>query len=212
MTSFDYRLNPLYPIKECLSCGALYTTDYCCSEGNLGDKIICDLDKTLDFSQRSPQNCPKCGHPVNGHYCQGCALLCKKFKEDLFTSGIENGILQDSFEPSNDNTNVVNAPREPFVGIQGPGKNSSQSTSQINHHYYYGCGDPLEGIFCHQCTCELCGNGAHYGYNCPSKVPIIPNPEPFNNQTIKELLPTVQSFDPKAVLVHDSPNIFDPPP
>ncbi|GJY55078.1 hypothetical protein Tco_0446742 [Tanacetum coccineum] len=33
MASFDYRLNPLYAIKECSSCGALYTTDYCCSKG-----------------------------------------------------------------------------------------------------------------------------------------------------------------------------------
>nr|GEU72105.1 hypothetical protein [Tanacetum cinerariifolium] len=176
--------------------------EYCCSEGILGDKIICDLDKTPDLSQRFPQNCPKCGKPVNGLYCQGCALVRKKFKEDLFTSCVENGILQDSSEPSNDNTNVVNAPREPFVGNQDP------------------------GIFCHQCTCELCGNGAHYGYNCPSKVPIVPNPEPFNNQTIKEPPPTVPSFDqtcyskdgnsftydPKSDLVHDSPNIFDPPP
>nr|GFA32173.1 hypothetical protein [Tanacetum cinerariifolium] len=66
-------------------------------------------------------------------------------------------------------------------------KNSSQSPPQINHHCFYGCGDPLE-------------------------VPIIPNPEPFNNQIIKELPPTVQSFDPKSDLVHDSPNDFDPPP
>nr|GEV29449.1 hypothetical protein [Tanacetum cinerariifolium] len=138
----------------------------------LRDKIICDLDQTPNLSQRSPQNCPKCGHPVNGHYCQGCALLRKKFKEDLFTSCIEHEILQDCFEPSNDNTNV---------------------------------------FFCHQCTCKLCGNGAHYGYNCPPKVLIIHDPEPFNNQTIKELPPTVQSFDPKADLVHDSPNVFDPP-
>nr|GEU56864.1 hypothetical protein [Tanacetum cinerariifolium] len=161
MMSFDYRLNPLYPIKECSSCGALYTTDYCCSEGSLGDKIICDLNKTPDLSQRSLQNFSKCGHPVDGHYCQGSALLCKKFKEDLVTSFIENEILQDSSEPSNDNTNVVNALREPFVGNQDP------------------------GIFCHQCTCELCGNGAHYGYTCSLKVPIIPDPKPFNNQTIK---------------------------
>nr|GEY41932.1 hypothetical protein [Tanacetum cinerariifolium] len=145
MTSFDYRLNPLYPIKECSSYGALYTTDYCFSIGILEDKIICDLDKTPDLSQRSLQNCPKCGHPVNGHYCQGCALIRKKFKKDLFTSG----------------------------------------------------------IFYHQCTCKLCGNGAHYGYNCPPKVPIIPNPKPFNNQTIKELPPTVQNVDPKSDLVHD---------
>ncbi|GKD87831.1 hypothetical protein Tco_1358985, partial [Tanacetum coccineum] len=40
MASFDYRLNPVYTIKECSSCGALYTTDYCCSKGGLIDKII----------------------------------------------------------------------------------------------------------------------------------------------------------------------------
>nr|GEV95987.1 hypothetical protein [Tanacetum cinerariifolium] len=114
MASFDYRLNPLYPIKECSSCGALYTMDYCCSEGSHVDRIICDLDKTPDLSQRSSQNCPKCGNPVDGHYCQGCALLRKKFKKYLFTYCIENGILQDSSEPSNDNTNVVNALQEPF--------------------------------------------------------------------------------------------------
>nr|GEV25794.1 hypothetical protein [Tanacetum cinerariifolium] len=209
MTSFAYRLNPLYPIKECL---ALYTTDYCCSVGALGDKVICDLDKTTDFSQRSPQDCPKCGNPVKDHYCQGCAALRKKFKEDLFASDIKHGIFQDSSEPSNDNSNVVNAPREPFVVNHDLGKDSSQSPPQINHHCCYGCGDPLEGIFFHQCTCKLCGNGAYYGYNCPPKVPIIPNPEPFNNQTIKELPPTVQSLDSKYDLVHKSPNVFNLPP
>nr|GEX36115.1 hypothetical protein [Tanacetum cinerariifolium] len=115
-----------------------------------------------DLSQQSPQNCPKCGHPVDGQYCQGCALLRKKFKEDLFTYCNENGILQDSSEPSNDNTNVVNALREPFVVNQDPGENSLQSHPQINHHCCYECGDPLEDIFCDQCTCELCGKGAHY--------------------------------------------------
>nr|GEX97414.1 reverse transcriptase domain-containing protein [Tanacetum cinerariifolium] len=145
----------------------------------LGDKIICDLDKTTDFSQRSLQNCPK--------------------------------IIQDSFEPSNDNSNIANAPREPFVVNQDPCKDSSQRPLQINHHCCYGCGDPLEGIFCHQCTCKLCGNGAHYGYNCPPKVSVIPDPESFTNQTIKELLPTVQNVDPKSDLVHKSPNVFNPP-
>nr|GFA11103.1 hypothetical protein [Tanacetum cinerariifolium] len=152
-TSFYYRLNPLYPIKECSSCGALYTTGYCCSVGILEDKIICDLDKTPNLSQRSPQNCSKCGHPVNGHYCQGCAFLQKKFKEDLFTSGIEHGILLDPYEPSNDNPNVVNAPQEPFVVNQDPVKTSSQSPLQINHHCCYGCGDPLEVPFVYPKLC-----------------------------------------------------------
>nr|GEV44646.1 hypothetical protein [Tanacetum cinerariifolium] len=190
------------------------------------DRIICDLDKTLDLSQRPPQNCPKYGNPVDGHYCQGCALLRKKFKEDLFTYCIENLILQDSFEPSNDNTNVVNALQETFVVKQDIGKNSSQSPPQINHHCCYGCGDSLEDIFCHQCTCELCRKDAHYGYNFPLKVLNIPDPEPFNNQTIDELPETVPSFDPICYskdgnsftydsisnLVHDSLNVFNPPP
>nr|GEU61988.1 hypothetical protein [Tanacetum cinerariifolium] len=140
----------------------------------------------------------------------GCAVLRQTFKEDLFASASKHGIIQDSSEPSNDNSNVSNALREPFVVNQDPGKNSSQSPPQINHHCCYGCGDPLEGIFCHQCTCKLCGNGAHYGYNCPPKVPIIPDPEPFNNQTIKELPPTVQSSDPKSDLVHNSSNVSNP--
>nr|GEU61852.1 hypothetical protein [Tanacetum cinerariifolium] len=171
--------------------------DYCFFDGSLRDKIICDLNKTPDLSQQLPHNCPKCGNPVDGQYCQGCALLRKNFKEDLFTYCIENGTLQcfqDTFESSNNNTNVVNAPQEPFVVKQDPDKNSSQS--------------------------------AHYGDNCPPKVSIIPNPEPCNNQTIDELPQTLRSFDPtcysrdensftydsKSNIVHDSPNVFNPPP
>nr|GEV22485.1 hypothetical protein [Tanacetum cinerariifolium] len=189
------------------------------------DNVICDLDKTPDLSQRSPQNCPKCGHPVDGHCCQGCALLRKKFKEDLFIYCVENGILKDSSKPSYDNTNVVNALQEPLVVKQDPGNNSSQSPPQISHHCCYECGDSLEGILCHQCTCELYGNNAHYGYNCPLKVLIISNPEPCHNQTVDELPPTVLSFDPTCFskdgnsftydstsnLVHDSSNVFSPP-
>nr|GEV62581.1 hypothetical protein [Tanacetum cinerariifolium] len=43
------------------------------------------------------------------------------------------------------------------------------------------------------------------------KVLIIPNPEPFYNQTIKELPPTMPSFDPKSDLIHDPPNVFNSP-
>nr|GEW74583.1 hypothetical protein [Tanacetum cinerariifolium] len=44
-------------------------------------------------------------------------------------------------------------------------------TPNIDHHCCYTCEDSLDGFFCHQCTCEFCGNGAHYSYNCPSHVP-----------------------------------------
>nr|GEV84252.1 hypothetical protein [Tanacetum cinerariifolium] len=113
------------PAQECSSCEALYPTDYYCSNGSLRDKIICDLNKTPDLSQRPPQNCPKCENPVDGQYCQGCALLRKKFKEDMFTYYEENGILQcllDTSESSYDNTNIANALQEPFVVKQDPVK------------------------------------------------------------------------------------------
>nr|GEW72367.1 hypothetical protein [Tanacetum cinerariifolium] len=154
-----------------------------------------------------PLNCPKCGNPVDGQYCQGCALLRKELKEVWFTICKENGILQgllDTYESSNDNTNVVNAPQEPFVVKQYPGKNSSQSPPHINHHCCYGCGDSLEDIFYHQCTCESCGKGAHYGYYCPLKVSIIPILKPCYNQTIDELLQTLPSFEELAVYINTS--------
>ncbi|GJZ64652.1 hypothetical protein Tco_0621073 [Tanacetum coccineum] len=203
MASFDYRLNPLYALKECSSYGALYTTDYCCSKGGLVDKIICDLNKTPDSSQRAPHSCAKCGNLIDGPYCRGCALLRKKFREDLFTYCVENGIFQDlqyTSESSNENTNVVNAlHRSLRLSYKDPGENSSQTPPHIDH------------------------NCAHYGYSCPPKVP---NPEPCNNQTVDELPQTLPSFDPTCYsgdgnlftydstpnFINDSPNVFNPPP
>nr|GEY59818.1 hypothetical protein [Tanacetum cinerariifolium] len=106
-----------------------------------------------------------------------------------------------------------------------PGENSSQSHPHIDHHCCYGCGDSLDSIFCHQCTCESCENGAYYGYNCPPKVPIISNPEPCHNQKVDEFPQTLPSFhltcysgdensfayDSTLNFVDDSPNDFNPP-
>ncbi|GJY38833.1 hypothetical protein Tco_0425197 [Tanacetum coccineum] len=224
MASLDYRF---HTIKECSSCGALYTKSCACSNGGLVDKFVRDPNKTPDSSQGPPifeKNCPNCGDPVDGLYCRQCALLREKLEEVWFTISDENEILNTS-ESSNDNTNVVNAPQEPFVFNQDPGENVSQSPPLIDHHCCYGCGDSLDGIFCQRCTCESCGNGAHYGYNCPPQVPIISNPEPCNNQTVDELPQTLPSFNPTCYsgdgssftydstpnFVDDSPNVFNPP-
>ncbi|GJU10486.1 hypothetical protein Tco_1132882 [Tanacetum coccineum] len=229
MASLDYRLNPIYTIKECSSCGTLYTKSRCCSKGGFVDKFVRDPNKTPDSSQRPPQNCPKCGNPVDGLYCRQCALLRKKLKEVWSTICYEDEIFQDflnTSESSNDKTNVVNAPQEPFVFNQDPGENSSQRPPHIDHHCCYGCGDSLDGIFCQRCTCESCGNGAHYGYNCPPKVPTISNPEPCHNQNVDEFPQTLPSFHPTCYsgdgssftydstpnFVDDSPNVFNLPP
>ncbi|GJY60846.1 hypothetical protein Tco_0461503, partial [Tanacetum coccineum] len=194
-----------------LACGSLYTKD-CCSIGSLNDKIL------VSESDSSPC-CARCGTPVDGPYCHGCAFLRKKFDEDLLAYCIENGIskdFQDTSESSDDNTNVVNALREPCVVNQDPGVKSSQDPPQIDHNCCYECGDSLDGIFCQQCICKFCGKGAHYGYNCPPKVPIISNPEQCN-QTINELpqiLPNENSFiyDSKPHSFNVSPSVFNQPP
>nr|GFB09348.1 hypothetical protein [Tanacetum cinerariifolium] len=102
---------------------------------------------------------------------------------------------------------------------------SSQSPPNINH-CCYECGDPLDGIFWKRCTCKFYGKDAHIGYNCPSKVSVISNLEPCNNQTIDELPQTLPMFHPTfqseaespytldstPTYVNESPNVFTPPP
>ncbi|GJW89243.1 hypothetical protein Tco_0164583 [Tanacetum coccineum] len=143
MASLNRRLNPLYAIKECSSCGNLHTKDCGCPKGSLEDKILVPIP---DLSQRPlkiEKICLDCGDPVHGLYCRQCALI-RKTLEEVFQD------FQDTSKSSNDDTNFVN--QEPFVVKQGPGVNSSQSPPQINHNCCYECGDSLDDIFCQRCT------------------------------------------------------------
>nr|GEV56298.1 hypothetical protein [Tanacetum cinerariifolium] len=121
---------------------------------------------------------------------------------------------------------MLNGPTRTHLMGRDPSENSSQSPSHIDHQCCYGCGDSLDGIFCQRCTCESCGNGAHYGYNCPLEVLIISNPEPCHNQNVYEFPQTLPSFHPTCYsgdensfaydstpnFFNDSPNVFNPPP
>nr|GFA00311.1 hypothetical protein [Tanacetum cinerariifolium] len=219
MTSFGYRLNPRYAIKECSSCGSLYTRDCSCSKGSVEDKILVP---------KPPGNCArcaKCGHSFNGSYCQGCTLLREKLEEELVTYFQK---FQNTSESSNGSTNVVNAPREPYNSLNdSPSifETSSQSPPNINH-CCYECGDPLDGIFCKLCTCKSCGKDAHIVYICPSKVSVISISEPCDNQTIDELPQALPIFHPTfhseaespftldstSSYIDESPNVSNPPP
>nr|GEY05252.1 hypothetical protein [Tanacetum cinerariifolium] len=195
-----------------MSCGALYTKNFCCSKGNVKDKILVPkLPKNYTW-------CARCGHPVNGSYCQGCTLLREKLKEDL-VSYFQN--FQNISESSDDSTNVVNAPREPFVFKRDHGVNPPHTDECCCE-----CGNALDGIYYQQCFCKSCGKGAHIGYNCPPKIPIISNLK-SSNQTMNDELPqTLPSFDPtcysdketsvpcvsKPNFIDESSNIFNPHP
>nr|GEU34096.1 hypothetical protein [Tanacetum cinerariifolium] len=181
--------------------------------GGFTDKFVRDPNKTTDSSQRPPQDCPKCENPVDGLYFRHCALLRKKLKEVWFIICDEHKFFQDflnTFESSNDDSNVVNEPQEPIVFNQDPGENSSQSPPQIYHQCCYGCCDSLDDI--QRCTCESCGKGAHYGYNCSPKVPIISNPELCHNQNVDEFPQTLPSFHPTCYSGDENSFAYDSTP
>ncbi|GJZ03415.1 hypothetical protein Tco_0536690 [Tanacetum coccineum] len=149
----------------------------------------------------------------DGEFCQQCTCM-------RCGSGLSKGLCLIYASRYGNNLNPNSLNDSPNIS-----KNVSQSPPLIDHHCCYGCGDSLDGIFYQRCTCKSCGNGAHYGYNCPPQVPIISNPEPCNNQTVDELPQTLPSFDPTCYsgdgssftydstpnFVDDSPNVFNPP-
>ncbi|GJZ59015.1 hypothetical protein Tco_0614831 [Tanacetum coccineum] len=85
------------------------------------------------------EHCAVCGTPVDGPYCHGCTLIRTKFEKDLFTYCVDNGVFQnfqDTPESSNDNTNVVNAPREPSVVDQDPGNDNSTLKKDLHEENF----------------------------------------------------------------------------
>nr|GEV57889.1 hypothetical protein [Tanacetum cinerariifolium] len=162
MTSFGYRSNPRYAIKECSSCETLYTRDCVCSTGTVEDKILVP---------KPPKNCARCtryGYLVDGPHCQGCALLRQELEEIMVTHFPD---FQNTSEPSNASTNVVNAPREPYVVKQDNESFVDEIIFDLNRapdspnqfHCFY-CKDVLrDGEACKRCTCAKCGSGLGKG-------------------------------------------------
>nr|GEV95902.1 hypothetical protein [Tanacetum cinerariifolium] len=239
MMSFGYRSNPRYAIKECSSCGTLYTRDCVCSKGNVEDKLLV---------LKPPKNCmrcKRCGYLVDGPNCQGCALLRQELEENLVTHSLD---LQNTSEPSNASTNVVNAPREPYVVKQDNGSfvdkiifdlNRAPDSPYLhtispNQFCCFHCKDVLrDGEACKRCTCAKCGSGlgkglcyicgnnqnslndspnAHIGYNCSPTVLVSSKSEPCNNQTIDELPQTLPIFHPTFHFEAESPFTLDSTP
>nr|GEX34200.1 hypothetical protein [Tanacetum cinerariifolium] len=227
MTSFGYRFNPCYVIKECSSCGTLYTRDCVCSIGTVEDKILVS---------KPPKNCAR--YFQNSSELSNASTNVVIAPREPYVVKQDNGSFVDKI--------IFRAPDSPnqfhcfhCKDVLRYGKSvndnslndslsisetSSQSPLNINH-YCYECGDPLDGIFCKRCTCKSCGKDAHIGYNCPSNVPVISNPEPCNNQTIDERPQTLPIFhstfhsevespftlDSTPTYVDESSNVFNPP-
>nr|GEY22836.1 hypothetical protein [Tanacetum cinerariifolium] len=195
MTSFGYHLNPRYAIKEYSSCGALYTRDCSCSKGNVEDKILIP---------KPSKNCARCGHPVDGPYCQGCALLRKKLEEDLDHGSLVDKIICD-LNKAPDSPHLHTFSLNEFhcfhcKDVLGDGENSlndspsisansSQNPPHIDEHCYE-CDDALDGIFCKRCTC--------FNQTQPPQFPVIhPPPQETSIEILhdqKNVINVVQTF------------------
>nr|GEU98860.1 hypothetical protein [Tanacetum cinerariifolium] len=77
----------------------------------------------------------------------GCTLLREKLEEDLVTYFQK---FQDTSESSDGSTNVVNAPREPFVVKQDHGVNPPHIDECCCE-----CGEALDGIICQRCAYQF---------------------------------------------------------
>nr|GEX94154.1 hypothetical protein [Tanacetum cinerariifolium] len=185
---------------------------------NNDSNIVNAPQEPIVFNQEPCEVSSQFPPPIDHQCCYGCGdpldgVLCRRY-------------FLNTFESSNNDSNIVNAPQEPIVFNQEPCEVSSQFPPPIDHQCCYGCGDPLDGVLCRRCTCESCGNGARIGYNCPPKVLVVSNPEPCHNQNVDELPQTLTNFHPTSYtgdenssahdstpnFVNDSPNVFHPPP
>ncbi|GJX07433.1 hypothetical protein Tco_0195365 [Tanacetum coccineum] len=110
MTSFDCRLKA---IKACSACGNLHTSAFCCSKEKLKNKILVPMPESSQQHIKIERICFDCGDLLHGLNCLECDLT-RKILEKAFQK------FQNTSKSSNDNSNVVNAPREPFVVKQDP--------------------------------------------------------------------------------------------
>ncbi|GJZ78683.1 hypothetical protein Tco_0643520 [Tanacetum coccineum] len=65
------------------------------------------------------------------------------------------------------------------------------------------CGSLSDEYGCPCSTCELCGNDAHYGYDCPSQVSFVYNQDPCFNQNLDNFPQTSPSFPQQYLCCED---------
>ncbi|GKA34520.1 hypothetical protein Tco_0720949 [Tanacetum coccineum] len=143
MASLDHRLKPLFSIKECMTCGALYTADF----------VLC---KSCGNGAHIGYNCPPKAPIISNP--EPCNQTIDEFPQTLpsvhptCNSGDENSFTYDSKPNSvDDSLNVFNPPPQPLMY-----------------------------------SCEFCGNDARYGHYCTPQFPLVYEQEPCYNQNFND--------------------------
>nr|GEX36543.1 hypothetical protein [Tanacetum cinerariifolium] len=203
MTSFDYRLNPRYAIKECSSCGTLYTRDCFCSKGSVEDTIL--VPKLLkNYASTNVDNSPrepfvvKQDHGVNPPHIDECFCECGDALDGIFYQqctckscgkGAHIGyncpqkvLIISNPKPCNQTMNNELPQTLPSFDstCYSDKENSVPCVSKPNFV------DESSNIFNpppqpHIYSCEFCESNAQYSHYCTPQVPFI-NPEPGYSQ------------------------------
>ncbi|GKD73047.1 hypothetical protein Tco_1331329 [Tanacetum coccineum] len=104
-------------------------------------------------------SCYLCGDPLDGILCRRCSCgWCGNKLDDGFCS----------YCASKDGNSFA----------YDPNPNSFDNSQ----YFSYQSPQPQFETY----SCELCGNDSHYGYNCPSRVPLVYEPEPCYNQNFSD--------------------------
>ncbi|GJY37275.1 hypothetical protein Tco_0422653 [Tanacetum coccineum] len=118
-------------------------------------------------------NCFGCGEPIDDVRCRWCT--CERCGYDL-----RDGFCL--FCNSRDGNSFA---YDPNPNSFNDSQNLSDYPPQPQYQTY---------------SCELCGNDAHYGYDCPPQVLIVYNQEPCFNQNFDNNFPQTSSSFPQQYL------------
>ncbi|GJS87437.1 hypothetical protein Tco_0770073 [Tanacetum coccineum] len=137
----------------------------CVSDCTGGRYEVAALDtnqlETRSLACVSP-SCYLCGDPLDGILCRRCSCgWCGNKLNDGFCSYCASK-AGNSFAYDPNPNSFDNSP------------NNSDYFPQPQFETY---------------SCELCGNDSHYGYDCPSRVPLVYEPEPCYNQNFSDNYP-----------------------
>ncbi|GJZ56454.1 hypothetical protein Tco_0611647 [Tanacetum coccineum] len=211
MASLDHRLNPLFSIKECMSCGALYTRNReCFNEGwytihneneilntsvssnhntNVAstpqEPFVLNQDPGVNSSQSPLQSndncCYECGDSLDGIFCQRCT--CKSCGKGAHYGYNCPPQIPIISNPEQCNQ-IINELPQTLPSVH-PTCNSGDENS-FTYDSKPNSVDDSPNVFNPPPqpslnSCEFCGNDARYGHYCTHQVPFI-YPEPCYNQ------------------------------
>ncbi|GJU77835.1 hypothetical protein Tco_1274905 [Tanacetum coccineum] len=113
-------------------------------------------------------SCYLCGDPLDG-------ILCRRCSCGWCGNKLDNGFC--SYCASKDGNSFA----------YDPNPNSFDNSPNFSY-------PPPQPQF-ETYSCELCGNDSHYGYDCPSRVPLVYEPEPYFNEWGSEVRKKEQAYN-----------------